>query len=488
MGGRGVSWQEQRRLDQAAAAEQRRQDALAAAQVEQVRARARAETEQGHAAQRAELDRAHRAERAARRTEARSRRAARWVGLRAWAAAHVVDLMIYPLAVVSAVMAVPAMAAFGYDVYGTAAGYALPVITELGMWAFAFAVHLVRHRSERDGQDRPVWALQTGVWSFAAVAAGLNFVHGFTTPATTAATTPVTAPTGVVGDVLAGVVTVPPVAAGVVMAVASVAGVMAHQLVTAAPRRGRADRDAARIARRAAVKVARVRKAAVRSAVAEIDDDGGVRLVFTPGHYQLTRPRIAPWRWGRDARLASVALPGLPVTPATEEQWDDLDRELATLIATTDPHPGPTTPSAPPVPPVGGGIGTLDHDPRGPGRDPAGSAPIEPGSEAIDSPVDGPIDAPVTRSRPRKSASKSGPRSTSTPGRGSGRRVRSIEELRAELERAIEADPGAVDLGSAESIRRAVQCSPKRARELRDSYRDNEQDSGRGGAGGEADR
>jgi hypothetical protein len=444
---------EQKRQDAVAAAEQTRQDALVAAQIEQVRARTKVETRQAHTAQRAELERQRRADQEARRDQVRARRTTRLAGLRAWAGAHVVDLMIYPLAVVSAVMAIPAMAAFGFHVYGTAAGSALPVITELGMWAFAFAVQLVRYRSARDGQDRPVWALQTGVWSFAAVAAGLNFVHGLTA-----------APSDVVGQALAGAVSVPPFAAGLVMAVASVAGVMAHQLVTAAPRRGRADRDAARVARRAAVKVARVRMAAVRSAVAQIDGQGGVGLVFTPGHYQLTRARLAPWRWGQGKGLKLAALPGLPVTAAIEEEWDDLERELAVLIATTDPHPGPA--AGPSLPPVGGGIGTLDRDPRDTGH--------QPGSASID-----PTGDPADRPRPaRKSTPKSAPRLTSTSasgstrkaGRGSGRLARSIEDLRAELDRLIEADPTAVDLASAESIRRALHCSPKRARELRDDY------------------
>jgi hypothetical protein len=407
-----VNWQEQKRLNEAARAEQKRQDALTAAQVEQIRTHTQVEAAQAMAAHQAKQERQRRTDRANEQAQARARRAARWVAVRAWATAHMVDLMIYPLAIVSAVMAVPAMAAFGHDVYGTAAGYALPVITELGMWAFAFAVHLVRHRSEQDGADRPVWALQLGVWSFATVAAGLNFLHGITS-----------------GPLGAGVT------AGVVMAVASVAGVMAHQLVTAAPRRGRADRDAARIQRQAAAKVTRVRRATVRAAVAEIDQAGTARLLFTPGRYRLTRSRFAPWR---RSRLDSIALPGLPVTPALDTEWDALDHELAVLLDTVDPYPG-TQPTAP----AGGGIGTLDHDPNQ--------------EEST------PIDRPVKRSRsPRKSSRK--PRQSS---------ARSIEDLRTELHAQIEADPASIDPTSAESIRRALHCSPARARQLRDTYRPN---------------
>lgn len=47
---------------------------------------------------------------------------------------------------------------------------------------------------------------------------------------------------------------------------------------------------------------------------------------------------------------------------------------------------------------------------------------------------------------------------------------RSIEQLRAEFVAAIESDAIDVDPSSAESIRRALRCSPKRARQLRDEH------------------
>ncbi|GAB1508183.1 hypothetical protein [Actinophytocola sp. KF-1] len=420
-----MNWQEQRRLNQAAQAEQARQDAIAAAQVEAIRSRTQVEAVAADRAQRAELAAAQRAERLAEKKQREADRKARWAALRGWASAHTVDLLIYPLAVVSAVMAIPAMATFGHEVYGTAAGYALPVITELGMWAFAFAVHVARTRSERDGQDRPVWALQLGVWSFATVAAALNFLHGLTGPG---------------------------LSAGLVMATASVAGVMAHQLVTAAPRRGRAERDAARIERQAAAKVTAVRQAAVRAAVARIDEQGQARLVFQPGHYQLTPPRLARWlRIGRRVRLETAAVPGLPVDPAIEGEWDEMDRELARLLATVDPYPGPTT--GPTHNATGGGIGTLDPAPEtGPetGGDQQESTPIDRGTDRGSKP------ARTSRRKAKRIA----------PER------RSIEDLRAELAARIEADPTSVNPLSAESIRKALRCSPERARALRDSYRD----------------
>lgn len=416
-----MNWQEQRRLNEAARAEQARQNALAAAQVEQIRARTQTEAAQVLAEQRAELDRKRRAERRQEQENARARRQARWTGLRAWVSAHTVDLLIYPLAVVSAVMAVPAMAAFGHDVYGNAAGYALPIITELGMWAFAFAVHVVRNRSEHDGADRPVWALQLGVWSFATVAAGLNFLHGLSSDA------------GPIPGLENGV------RAGVVMAVASVAGVMAHQLVTAAPRRGRVERDAARIERQAAAKVVRMRRAAVRAAVTEIDASGVARLLFTPGHYRLTRSRFTPWR----GQLDSIAVPGLPVTPALDSGWDALDQELANLISDAVVRPA--------FPTHGGGVDTLD---RAEDQHESTSIPDSNGT---------PTEAATRPRAARKTSQKRF--------RKSSQQARSIEDLRAELHARIEADPSSIDPASAESIRRVLRCSPARARQLRDSYR-----------------
>jgi len=139
------------------------------------------------------------------------------------------------------------------------------------MWAFATAATLTRHRHP----DRPVWHLRAGTWIFAAAGAALNFTHGLTSrPAG-----PGLLPGGV--------------GAGLVMAVVSVAGVTAHQLITAGPRRSRAERDQARIARAAARREQAVRRAAVRHAVAELGSDGNTRLIYTPGRATLAR------RYGR---------------------------------------------------------------------------------------------------------------------------------------------------------------------------------------------
>ena len=274
-----TDWRAQRRLDEAARAEEARRNAVVLAEIETTKEAARAQRERADAEHRAEDRRRERVERDARRAAARARRQARTAGLRRWASAHVVDLLIYPLALVSAVMAVPAMAAYGYDLYRSGTGFALFFITELGMWAFSIAVHVARHRHP----ERPVWALQVGVWAFTAAGFGVNFGHGCQA-------------TGSVFD-------------GAVMGLASVAGVVAHQLVTASPRRSRTERDTARMAARVARKVARVQRAAVRAAVAELDVDGTARLVFMPGTYSLNRTLVT-----RRCRLAPAAPPALSVS------------------------------------------------------------------------------------------------------------------------------------------------------------------------------
>lgn len=250
---------EQRRLDEAARAEEARRNARVLAEIETAKDAARAERARADEEHRIRLRQQAHAEKEARRATARARRSARAAAVRGWASAHVVDLLIYPLALVSAVMAVPAMAVYGYSLYDSATGLALFFITELGMWAFSIAVHVTRHRHP----ERPVWALQVGVWTFTAAGFGVNFGHGWQA-------------TGSVFD-------------GIVMGLASVAGVIAHQLVTASPRRSRSERDAARMAARMARKVARIQRAAVRTAVAQIEEDGTARLVFTTGTFTLSR-------------------------------------------------------------------------------------------------------------------------------------------------------------------------------------------------------
>ena len=158
------------------------------------------------------------------RTQARRARAARRAARAEWVRVHAVGLLFVPVITVPAVLAWTAMAAYGAVLYGPA-GRSLPAFSEGAMWAFAAATTITRRRHP----DRPVWHLRTGTAGSAAVGAALNFAHGMTAAA---------GPRGPV--------------TGAVYAVISVAGVTVHQLVTAGPRRTRAQRAAARQARAAA--------------------------------------------------------------------------------------------------------------------------------------------------------------------------------------------------------------------------------------------
>ncbi|KAA5829558.1 DUF2637 domain-containing protein [Saccharopolyspora hirsuta] len=299
-----------------------------------------------------------------------------------WLAGHVVELALSVIVVVPAIMAWSAMAAYGAKIYGPV-GWGLPLFSEAAMWAFAFAAHAARKNGNPTG-----W-LQAGVWTFAAVAAVLNFIHGATMRE------------GGLAD-------------GVVMALVSVGGVVAHQLITAAPtrsRRSRAERRAARTERIAARRVTRMQRAAVRRAVGQLAADGTVRLLHTPGVVTLHRG------WTGRLQLAPYTLPGEGADgPASE--LDGLDAELRALLA-----------------------------------DAVESTPVEarpePTSTAPDSPVD------LQESRARRG-------SIPEPAR------RSFDQLRAELRAAVEA--GQVDPTSAESIRKNLRCAARTARQLRDDW------------------
>jgi hypothetical protein len=176
------------------------------------------------------------------------------------------------------------MAAYGHQVYG-APGWLLPAFSEGAMWAFAAANTLTRHRHP----GRPTWHLQIGTWVFAAEGAALNFAHGVTETA------------GLHGITI-----------GIVMALVSVAGVVAHQLVTAGPRRSRAERDDARIARAVSRREHKARHAAVRRAVAEVDQDGSVRLVRVPGAVSRRGAKRQVTVAGRSLSALPQAGPALP--------------------------------------------------------------------------------------------------------------------------------------------------------------------------------
>ncbi|MEV4604914.1 hypothetical protein AB0K15_47170 [Amycolatopsis sp. NPDC049253] len=368
------TWAENRRADRVADAEQRRADA--AAKLDRTLTAAAAQAAQRRADQAAAADLADK-----RRADRKAARAAAFARLTGWLSEHRVRLPIYLLAVVSAVMAIPAMSSYGHDTYGDWTGNALPALSELGMWAFALAVEV----SARRHPDRPTWALKTGVWLFSGVGFALNVLHGLHRG----------------WD------------AAVVMGIVSVAGVIAHQIAVASPRRSRAERDDSRIARQAAKKIAKVRTVAVRHAVAEIDRDGAARLVFAPGRYTLTRHH------GRARLVAAIE--------ASDYVGDVLADEVTAWLATQD-RPA----------------------------DPAGDDPI--------------ADAPVlTLDRPSEQRKSTRKRATHP-----APKTRTIEQLRADFAAAL-ADPTVpMNPASAESIRKAIHCAPKAARQLRDEHQANQ--------------
>ncbi|MEU4672435.1 hypothetical protein AB0F91_31780 [Amycolatopsis sp. NPDC023774] len=295
------TWAENRRADRIADAEQRRADA--AAKLDRTLTAAAAQAEQRRADQAAAAGLAK-----ARRADRKAARAAAFARVTGWVDANRVKLPIYLLAMVSAVMAIPAMAGYGQDTYGDWTGNALPALSELGMWAFALAVEV----SARRHPDRPTWALKTGVWLFSGVGFALNVLHGLHRG----------------WD------------AAVVMGIVSVAGVIAHQIAVASPRRSRAERDEAKIERQATRKIAKVRTAAVRHAVAEIDEFGDARLVFDAGHFTLTR---------RPLRRPTL-------TPVGEVLAD----EIGTWLATQD-RPAAPADQVEDDPIVDAPVQTLDH-------------------------------------------------------------------------------------------------------------------------------
>ena len=170
------------------------------------------------------------------------------------------------------------------------------------MWAFAGATTITRHRHP----DRPLWHLRAGTVVFAGEGAALNFIHGFTP--------------------FAGAVR--GIGAGIVMALVSVAGVVAHQLITAGPQRSRAARAARRRERA-------IRRAALHRATAVIDAQGDVRLVHKPGAVAVGR------RWYGRAVLESAAHPALTwlpwpvVLPGTPEPGTARSLEALAAAAVT---------------------------------------------------------------------------------------------------------------------------------------------------------
>jgi hypothetical protein len=274
------SWREEARQDRAARArlDMERDAARAARQI--------AEREAGQRLRQATAE--------ARRVQ----RAARLAALGAWVSGHVTELLFVPVIAVPALLAWTAMASYGASLYGPA-GRALPAFSEGAMWAFAAAAAITRQRHT----DRPVWHLRLGTLVFAGFGAALNYAHG---------------------QAVGGPVT------GAVMALVSVAGVTAHQLTTAGPRRPRrtrSDRDADRIARLTARRVRKAREDAVKGAAVELTADGAARLVLA-----VREPEAAP----------------IPATsPGAGTVAVDGPVDAPTVDAPTVPGPVPRTVTAP---------------------------------------------------------------------------------------------------------------------------------------------
>ncbi|GAA4890936.1 DUF2637 domain-containing protein [Saccharopolyspora cebuensis] len=364
---------EQRRADRAQQAEIRRADRAAAQEQDRADKHDREQTRQ------------------ARRQAARARRAA---GL-AWVAAHPTELLLSVIVVVPGLLAWSAMAAYGSEIYGPM-GWGLPLFSEAAMWAFAFATHTAR----RAGRPRG-WLL-VGLWVFTAISGVLNFLHGFS------------------GD--EGSVT-----RGVVMALVAMGGPVAHQLITASPmrtRRTRAQRREDALQRRAAGRAARMERAALRTAVGQLDTDGRIRLLHTPGTVILRRT------WTGRTTLTKRTVPGLgddgPDT-AAEDLGVTLAGEVEAFLRDTPA----TLPETPPAPPV---------------------------EQTPDTTADQRRDTPrkTLRNKPAKPARQPA--------------HRSMDQLREQLRTA--AAEGRVDPTSAESIRTALRVGRDRAQQLRDEWND----------------
>jgi len=293
--------------------EEIRQDRLISAQIDRDREAARTQAWITERRALTQLWQERKRARSAARLQARDRRAARRTARLAWVHAHVLDLLFVPVIVVPAVLAWTAMAACGSELYGPV-GLMLPAFSEGAMWAFAIATTW----TTRHYPDRPTWHLRLGTGVFAAVAAVLNFAHGMTAPP--------------VGPGPHGV------GVGVVMALVSVAGVIAHQFITAGPRRSRADRHQARLVRTAGRRELAVRRAAVRHAIAVVDEHGHAHLIYQPGTVTLGRRHLRT-RLSRVRTAESVREPR--TDDAAPDRTDRTDAGEATgQTAGGQPLPG----------------------------------------------------------------------------------------------------------------------------------------------------
>lgn len=277
---------------------EQREDARLRAELDLARVAARAEQRREDDRAWAEESRQAKADKAARKTKARADRARANAARMGWLREHMVDLLFVPVIVVPALLAWTAMAAYGASVWGPL-GFALPLFSEGAMWTFDAAV-AIRRRHE---PDMPVWHFQLGIAIFGAYAAALNFLHGMA---------PATAHHGLV--------------IAISMALVSVAGVIAHQLVIAGPRRSRAERELARFRREAERRQTAARKAATHMALIDIDEEGHADLVYAAGTYRLSRSLTGA------RRLAAPKGRPAPVRRAPRAGWPPAEPEDETTF------------------------------------------------------------------------------------------------------------------------------------------------------------
>ncbi|MEV6226534.1 hypothetical protein AB0L88_01425 [Saccharopolyspora shandongensis] len=279
-------------------------------------------------------DREHKAQLRDKASETRRARRAEF-GQGCWRVLRDYGLWV-PLIAAPAAMAWSAQAEQGIGLYGSI-GQLLPVVTESAAWVISFEI------ARRAGQGVAVGRARVAMWTVAASAAGLVFLHGLK---------------------VSGWI------AGVVMAVVSVAGLALHQIkiaMDAAAERGEirqrglgmrwlwAPWRAACAARRAAVtgrpaievfddrsredrklaadadkRMRRIRRAAMRQAKGRVFPDGRVALM-----YDSVTVELAGSRWFRRAVLQPVE--------SGHDEWVDTVEDWLRNSASSEPQSGSGT-------------------------------------------------------------------------------------------------------------------------------------------------
>lgn len=144
-----------------------------------------------------------------RKADKRSDRADAVQSVTDWIDEHQSHLMLGILIAVPMILGWDGMSEFGAHYWGPL-GVALPVVSETGMWYFDFSIMKARKKAAEEGGTAVVWPRYIGMLFFAALCAGLNFLHGDLGP--------------IAGSARTGF------GAGMVFAPVSVSGLVAHQI------------------------------------------------------------------------------------------------------------------------------------------------------------------------------------------------------------------------------------------------------------------